>query len=70
MQDGLVKMRFVFGSLIGFTGLRFPYGLISSCKQARFFFQQLLSGVSYCHSMVCRESVSWSLWTGCILVFF
>lgn len=24
-------------------------------EQARFFFQQLISGVSYCHAMVCEE---------------
>lgn len=26
-----------------------------SIEQARFFFQQLISGVSYCHAMVCEE---------------
>lgn len=30
--------------------------------QARFFFQQLISGVSYCHSMVKRPTSKFSLW--------
>lgn len=29
-----------------------------SIEQARFFFQQLISGVSYCHAMVCEEQTS------------
>ncbi|KAK9151285.1 hypothetical protein Syun_009594 [Stephania yunnanensis] len=57
----LVKMR----SLIKFFILFFIFfrdlyiyfyvALVFVLLQARFFFQQLISGVSYCHTMVCKK---------------
>lgn len=38
--------------------------------QARFFFQQLISGVSYCHAMVCSKKCFVDLLGTSVLVIF
>lgn len=47
----LTLSSFLFTWYISKASIWFNCGL-SNLKQARFFFQQLISGVSYCHSMV------------------
>lgn len=58
MLGDLVRMRFLSGMLTLF--LNAPVFIILNVLclglQARFFFQQLISGVSYCHAMVCELS--------------
>jgi len=41
----------------------YAFNLCNSMLQARFFFQQLISGVSYCHAMVLE-------FTTCSLLFY
>ncbi|KDO79328.1 hypothetical protein CISIN_1g0178602mg, partial [Citrus sinensis] len=56
-----VKMKFVFLSLSFFFSLCLFFMwllLLGLLVQARFFFQQLISGVSYCHAMqVCHRDL-------------
>lgn len=53
---GLVKMRSVSTSVLFFLLNQFLLLLLICVlnvkQQARFFFQQLISGVNYCHAMV------------------
>lgn len=65
LRVDLVKMRSVDPKIINFLSKIWSFSvknyiLISlhfhSFFQARYFFQQLISGVSYCHSMVCHFS--------------
>lgn len=55
MQAGSVRMRFISYNAILLVTMSCIHLLSISWKfllQARFFFQQLVSGVSYCHAMV------------------
>lgn len=58
MLGDLVRMRFLSSVLILFNNAPGFIFLNVLCLglQARFFFQQLISGVSYCHAMVCELS--------------
>ncbi|KAK9169684.1 hypothetical protein Syun_001824 [Stephania yunnanensis] len=48
-------LYFLFFIFFRYLYIYFYVALVFVLLHARFFFQQLISGVSYCHTMVCKK---------------